>query len=128
MCPAFVVRLMAAYRAPGSLAAKPEGGWRYSKLDPNRELLIRRMTEKDDLTMTQLASQLLALGTKVTPASVSRRFIGNGYRSKESCGQANKSAPTCVKRASPGAPGASRACNRGPAGSSVWMKPAPRPR
>jgi transposase len=34
---AFVVRLMAAYRATGSLAPKPEGGWRYSKLDPHRD-------------------------------------------------------------------------------------------
>ena len=74
---AFVVRLMAAYRATG-LAAKPQGGWRCSKLDPHREFLIRRMAEKDDLTMPQLASELLALGTKVTPASVSRWFIRNG--------------------------------------------------
>ena len=80
---AFVVRLMAAYRATGSLAAKPEGGWRYSKLDPHREFLIGRMTEKDDLTMSQLASELRALGTKVTPASVSRWFIRNGYRFKK---------------------------------------------
>jgi transposase len=28
---AFVVRLMAAYRATGSLAPKPEGGWRYDR-------------------------------------------------------------------------------------------------
>ncbi|WP_027314805.1 IS630 transposase-related protein, partial [Microvirga flocculans] len=42
---AFVVRLMAAYRDTGSLAPKPEGGWRYSKLDPHREFLIRRVTE-----------------------------------------------------------------------------------
>jgi transposase len=40
---AFVVRLMAAYRATGSLAPKPEGGWRYSKLDPHRAFLIRRV-------------------------------------------------------------------------------------
>src|SRR3712207_7071160 len=39
---AFVVRLMAAYRATGSLAPKPEGGWRYSKLDPHRDFLLRR--------------------------------------------------------------------------------------
>ena len=80
---AFVVRLMAVYRTTGSLAAKPEGGWRYSKLDPHREFLIGRMTEKNDLTMPQLASELLALGTKVTPASVSRWFIRNGYRFKK---------------------------------------------
>jgi transposase len=63
---AFVVRLMATYRATGSLAPKPEGGWRYSKLDPHRDFLIRRVSEKDDLTMPQLAAELAVLGTKVT--------------------------------------------------------------
>jgi transposase len=80
---AFVVRLMAAYRATGSLAPKPEGGWRYSKLDPHRELLIRRMDEKGDLTMPQLAAELAALGTKITPASISRWFIRQGYSFKK---------------------------------------------
>jgi len=80
---AFVVRLMAAYRATGSLAAKPEGGWRYSKLDPHREFLIHRVTEKGDLTMPQLAAELLALGTKITPASISRWFRRNGYSFKQ---------------------------------------------
>jgi transposase len=80
---AFVVRLMAAYRASGSLAPKPEGGWRYSKLDPHREFLIRRVAERNDLTMPQLAAELLALGTKITPASISRWFRRNGYRFKK---------------------------------------------
>src|SRR3954471_2533083 len=39
---------MAAYRATGSLAPKPDGGWRYSKLDPHREFLIRRAREVRD--------------------------------------------------------------------------------
>ena len=80
---AFVVRLMAAYRATGSLAAKPEGGWRYSKLDPHREFLIRRVSEKSDITMPQLAAELAARGTKITPASISRWFIRNGYSFKK---------------------------------------------
>jgi transposase len=78
-----VVRLMAAYRATGSLAPKPEGGWRSSKLDPRREFLIRRVTEKDDLTMPQLAAERAALGTKVTPASISHWFIRQGYSFKK---------------------------------------------
>jgi transposase len=80
---AFVVRLMAAYRATGSLAAEPEGGWRYSKLDPHREFLVERVTEKGDITMPQLAAELLALGTKITPVSISRWFIRNGYSVKK---------------------------------------------
>ncbi|MGF9763288.1 IS630 family transposase [Microvirga sp. 0TCS3.31] len=80
---AFVVRLMAAYRATGCLAAKPEGGWRYSKLDPHREFLIRRVAEKSDITMPQLAAELLVLGTKITPASMSHWFRRQGYRFKK---------------------------------------------
>src|SRR4051794_31983632 len=80
---AFVVRLMAAYRANRSLAPQPEGGWRYSKLDPHRDFLIRRVSEKDDLTMPQLAADLAALGTKVTPASISHWFIRQGYSFKK---------------------------------------------
>ena len=80
---AFVVRLMAACHTTGSLAAKPEGGWRYSKLDPHREFLIRRVTGTNDRTMPQLAAELLALGTKVTPASISHWFRRQGYRFKK---------------------------------------------
>lgn len=43
----FVVKLVATFRETGCLTAKPEGGWRYSKLDPHRDFLIRRVTEKD---------------------------------------------------------------------------------
>jgi transposase len=80
---AFVVRLMAAYRATGSLAAKPEGGWRYSKLDPHREFLLQRVDEKGDITMPQLAAELAARGTKVLPASIARWFIRQGYSFKK---------------------------------------------
>lgn len=48
----FVVKLMAAFRLTGRLTAKPEGGWRYSNLDPHRDFLIRRMSEKEDITMS----------------------------------------------------------------------------
>jgi transposase len=80
---AFVVRLMAACHTTGSLAAKPEGGWRYSKLDPHREFLIRRVAEKGDVTMPQLAAELATLGTKIRPASISRWFIRQGYSVKK---------------------------------------------
>lgn len=58
----FAVKLMASFYATGSIAAKPEGGWRYSKLDPHRDFLVRRIAEKDDITMPELARELAALG------------------------------------------------------------------
>lgn len=79
----FVVKLMAAFRQTGRLAAKPEGGWRYSKLDPHRDFLMGRVTEKDDITMSELAAELAERGTVVDPSSLSRWLIRNGYRFKK---------------------------------------------
>ena len=79
----FVVKLMAALRATGSLEAKPEGGWRYSKLDPHRDFVLRRIAEKDDITMPELADELAARSTVVAPSSISRWLIRNGYRFKK---------------------------------------------
>ena len=80
---AFVVRLMAAYRATGSLAPRPEGGWRYSKLDHHRDFLVHRVAAEGDITMPQLAAELAARGTRVMPASISRWFIRQGYSFKK---------------------------------------------
>lgn len=79
----FAVKLMATFRATGSLKAKPEGGWRYSKLDPHRDFLMRRVAEQDDITMPELAAELVGQGTVVAPSSISRWLIRNGYRFKE---------------------------------------------
>jgi transposase len=126
---AFVVRLMAGYRVTGSLAPKPEGGWRYSKLAPHRDFLVGQVGGKGDITMPQLAAELLALGTRVTPAAISRWFIRNGYSfKKRRYGPANKDAPTCAKLATTGAPSVSPACSRSRSGWCFSMRPAPQPR
>jgi transposase len=80
----FVVFLMRAWRATGSLAPKPSGGRRHSKLDPHRAFLLARVAEKGDIAMPELAAELdAATGTRVAPASISRWFIRNGYRFKK---------------------------------------------
>lgn len=80
----FVVNLMTAYRRRGSLAPKPLGGRRHAKLDPHRVFLLRRVAEKDDITMPELAEDLAAAcGAKADPASLSRWLIRNGYRFKK---------------------------------------------
>ena len=80
----FVVNLMRAYRLRGSLAPKPLGGRRHAKLDPHRLFLLRRVAEKDDITMPELAEDLAACcGAKADPASLSRWLIRNGYRFKK---------------------------------------------
>ena len=79
----FVVKLVAAWRTTGSYVAKPEGGWRHSKLDPHRDYLLRRMSEAADITMPELAGELAAMGVLIAPASLSRWYLRNGYRYKK---------------------------------------------
>ena len=82
--PSFVINLMTAYRARGSLAPKQLGGRRHAKLDPHREFLLGRVGQKDDIAMPELAGELAAVcGANVDPASISRGLIRNGYRFKK---------------------------------------------
>ena len=98
----FVVNLMTAYRLGGSLAPKPLGGRRHAKLDPHRVFLLRRVAEKDDITMPELAEDLVtACGAKADPASLSRWLIRNGYRFKKNASGQRMRSP----RHSPGARG-----------------------
>ena len=98
----FVVNLMTAYRLGGSLAPKPLGGRRHAKLDPHRVFLLRRVAEKDDITMPELAEDLAtACGAKADPASLSRGLIRNGYRFKKNASGQRMRSP----RDSPGARG-----------------------
>src|SRR6202035_2936732 len=66
--PSFVINLMTAYRARGSLAPKPVGGRRHAKLDPHRVFLLRRVAEKDDITMPELAGELEVAARRRCPS------------------------------------------------------------
>lgn len=92
--PSFVVNLMTLYRRTGSVLPKPRGGRRHAKLDPHRGFILGRIAEKDDISMPELASALVAsTGTKAEPASLSRWLIRNGYRfKKNAAGQRTRQA------------------------------------
>ncbi len=92
--PSFVINLMTAYRSRGSLAPKAMGGRRRAKLDPHRAFLLRRVMERHDITMPELAGELEAnCGERAAPASLSRWLIRNGYRyKKNAAGQRMRSA------------------------------------
>ena len=93
---------MTAFRERGAVAPKALGGWRHSKLDPHRVFILRRVAEKDDISMPELAGELQAAsGVKADPASLSRWLIRNGLSfKKKPSGQRMRSA-----RRAPGAPG-----------------------
>src|ERR1700689_3839320 len=74
--PSFVINLRPAFRGRGALAPKALGGWRHSKLDPHRVFILRRVAEKDAISMPELAGELKAAsGVKADPASLSRWLI-----------------------------------------------------
>jgi len=79
----FVVKLMQAFRATGSLDPKPGGGRRHCKLEAHRGFLLARIVDEADITMRELADELATEGTTVAPASISRWFIRNGYSVKK---------------------------------------------
>ena len=98
----FVVILMRNYRKTESLAPKASGGRRHSKLDPHRAFLLGRVAKKDDITMPELAAELVAAeGVQVAPASISRWLIRNGYRFKKNAAGQRARSP----RHQQGAPG-----------------------
>lgn len=115
--PAFVVKLVAAFRTSGSYAPKPEGGWRYSKLDPQRDFLLRRVSDKPDITMPELACELAAMGLRIDPASLSRWFRRNGYRYKKNAAGIRTRSPgrSCRPRAMDNAPPTTARARRPPA-------------
>ena len=99
--PSFVIDLMTAFRQRGAVTPKALGGWRHSKLDPHRVFILRRVAEKDDISMPGLAGELPvpASGVKADPASLSRWLIRNGLSfKKKPSGQRMRSA-----RRAPGA-------------------------
>lgn len=97
----FVVKLMKAFRSSGRIEARPIGGRRHAKLDVHRIFLVRRMDEKADITMLELAAELLAeTGIQAAPASLSRWFLRNGYSvKKKPSGQRTRSSgrPTSTR-------------------------------
>ena len=124
--PSFVINLMTAFRQRGAVAPKALGGWRHSKLDPHRVFILRRVAEKDDLSMPELAGELQAArGVKGAPASLSRWLIRNGLSFKKSLQAANAIGPTCARRARRGRLNDNPICGPSPIGWSSSTKREP---
>ena len=107
--PSFAINLMTSLGERGGLAPKAVGGWRHSKLDPHRVFILRRVAERDDITMPELAGDLQAAsGVRAAPASLSRWLIRNGLSFKKTnlaptapVGVETSSAHTCTGRERP---------------------------
>jgi transposase len=82
--PSFVINLMTLFRQTGRVDHRPIGGRRHAKLDQHRAFIVRRIGEKADITMPELADALAtATGTRADPSSLSHWLIRNGFRYKK---------------------------------------------
>jgi hypothetical protein len=75
--PSFVINLMTAFRKRGAIAPKALGGWRHSKLDPHRVFILRRVAEKDDISMGRARRGRLNDGPRCAPSPIGWCFPWN---------------------------------------------------
>jgi transposase len=82
-----VVRL---WKETGSVEPRPRGGFRHGKLKPHREFILGVVEKRPDITMPELAAELLAAkGVGIDPSNLSKFLIG--------CGLSFKKNPSCKR-------------------------------
>jgi transposase len=81
--PSFVINLMKLVRETGSVEPRRRGSPRPGKLAPHRDFLLRRVEETPDVTMPELATELLGRGVAVRPSSISRFLLSCGLSYKK---------------------------------------------
>ena len=121
---ASVVKWSQRWRASGSAAAKPMGGWKQLLLHGEREWLLARIAEKPDLTLRAVVAELAERGTPASYGAVWRFFEREGISFKKAFPPVSRTAPT-----SP-AGGPSGRNTRAGLTPSAWcssMKPGPKP-
>ena len=80
---ASVVKWSQRWRASGSAAAKPMGGWKQLLLTSEREWLLTRIAEKPDLTLRAVVAELAERGTPASYGAVWRFFKREGISFKK---------------------------------------------
>ena len=80
---ASVVKWSQRWRASGSAAAKPMGGWKPLLLTSKREWLLTRIAEKPDLTLRAVVAELAERGTPASYGAVWRFFKREGISFKK---------------------------------------------
>jgi transposase len=86
------IKLMDRWRRRGTAAPERRGG-SVGKLAAHKDFLLRRVKDKPDITMPELAEALKAeTGMQAAPASLSRFLIRHGQQfKKNAAGQRTKS-------------------------------------
>lgn len=85
----FAINLMSLWRETGRVEPRPRGGFRHGKLAPHRDFILAIVAARHDITMPELAQELLmAKGVEIDPSNLSKFLIACGLSfKKNSSGQ-----------------------------------------
>lgn len=82
--PSSAVNVVKRWKETGSLDPSPRGGFRHGKLRPHRDFILGIVEKRPDITMPELARELLAAkGVGIDPSNLSKFLIGCGLSYKK---------------------------------------------
>ena len=124
------VNVLKLWKETGSVEPRARGGYRHGKLKPHRAFILAIVERQHDITMPELAAELLAAkGVKIDPSNLSKFLIAQGLSFKKKlCGHPSKTGLNWPRRGPSGKTPASLSWARCGTGSSSSMKQARRQR
>lgn len=82
--PSSAVNVLRLWKETGSVEPRARGGFRHGKLKAHREFILGIVAKRPDITMPELAAQLLAAkGVKIDPSNLSKFLIAQGLSFKK---------------------------------------------
>jgi transposase len=82
--PSSAVNVLRLWRETGSVEPRPRGGFRHGKLKPHSEFILGVVEKRPDITMPELAAELLAAkDVKIDPSNLSKFLIAQGLSFKK---------------------------------------------
>jgi transposase len=78
------VNVLKLWKETGSVEPRPRGGYRHGKLKQHCEFILAIVERQHDITMPELAAELLAAkGVKIDPSNLSKFLIAQGLSFKK---------------------------------------------
>lgn len=82
--PSSAVNVVRLWKETGSVEPRPRGGFRHGKLKPHNEFILGIVGRRPDITMPELAAELLAAkDVKIDPSNLSKFLIARGLSFKK---------------------------------------------
>ena len=88
------VNIVKRWKRTGSVEPLPRGGFRHAKLKPHRKFILGVVGMQPDITMPELAAELLgAKGVVIDPSNLSKFRIAQGLSFKKTLRAAEQDRP-----------------------------------